>query len=720
MSRQKILDARTCLSLDLSGMRLIEASAGTGKTYTIANLYLRQVLVGRVPSEILVVSFTNAATDELQQRIHARLYQAQQVFAGGRIPEDEFLDLLLQGHAGTDSDERLLQVGRLQQALRSMDEAMISTIHGFCHAALQDHALLSNRQFESELARDDDEYWNRALKDWWRETTYPLGQREWELFSQAVPKLSVLTSWLQKLRQHPRDRVIPAIDEPLARLLQENRSADADDESFEYQLNRLRVRALCEAHDYSRKRVEAAKQKRAEISYQDQLDLLFSALQQAGGARLAKRLRERFPVAMIDEFQDTDSLQFEIFQSLYRGQAETSLTLIGDPKQAIYGFRGGDIFSYIEARDDPGLEIYALQENWRSTPELVDAINYLFSRRQAPFIFDRAIAFLPAKAAPAGKATPLTIADKPAAALTVWQLPLKDNGKPLGVADVSKLINLAVVGEIARLLDTRHAARVDGRALHSGDIAVLVRTNDEGEAIRASLAEAGIDSVSIGRDSVFASDEASGLFDLLDAIAQPGDEMRLRRARACNLFNLDYRELDAEISDDSRWQAWIDDIRDLHGVWVNSGFISLFQQMLETLDLGNRLAHRQNAERRLTNLSQLAELLQRQSRATPGSGPLMSWMRQRMEADSDEETELRLESDAELVKIVTIHKSKGLEYPLVFLPFLWHCRPVSPKNLPLRFHDRDNLAHLDLGSSDIAGHLPTADKERLAEDLRLL
>ena len=179
MSRQKILDARTCLNLDLSGMRLIEASAGTGKTYTIANLYLRQVLVGRAPSEILVVSFTNAATDELQQRIHARLYQAQQVFASGRSPEDEFLDLLLQDHAGADSDERLLQVGRLQQALRSMDEAMISTIHGFCHAALQDHALLSNRQFESELARDDDEYWNHALKDWWRETTYPLGQREW-------------------------------------------------------------------------------------------------------------------------------------------------------------------------------------------------------------------------------------------------------------------------------------------------------------------------------------------------------------------------------------------------------------------------------------------------------------------------------------------------------------------------------------------------------------
>ncbi|MGD2170604.1 MAG: UvrD-helicase domain-containing protein [Gammaproteobacteria bacterium] len=720
MTRQPTLDARTSLAMDLSGMRLIEASAGTGKTYTIANLYLRQVLAGRAPSEILVVSFTNAATDELQQRIHARLYQAQRAFAGGQRLDDEFLELLSQAHDGADAEERLRQTGCLQRALRSMDEAMISTIHGFCHAALQDHALLSNRQFESELTGDDDEYWNQALKDWWRETTYPLGEPEWALFSQAVPKLSTLIKWQTRLRQHPHDRVIPAIDEPLARLLQENRLAEPGAENFDYLLNGLRARALGEAHDYSRKRVEAAKYRRAELSYQDQLELLLSALRQPGGARLAKRLRERFPVAMIDEFQDTDSLQLEIFQVLYRGQAETSLTLIGDPKQAIYGFRGGDIFSYIEARDEPGLEIYALQENWRSTPEVVDAINFLFSRRPAPFIYDRAISFLPAKAAPAGKATPLTIDAEPAAALTVWQLPLRENGKTMGVGEITAMINRAVVGEIARLLDARNAVRVDDRPLHSGDIAVLVRTNDEGEAIRACLADAGIDSVSIGRDSVFASDEANGLFDLLDAVAQPGDEIRLRRARACKLFNLDYRELEAAIGDDSRWQAWIDDIRALHDAWVNFGFISMFQQLLVTLDPGNRLARREDAERRLTNLSQLAELLQRQSRTTPGIGSLMGWMRQRMEGDSDEETELRLESDAELVKIVTIHKSKGLEYPVVFLPFMWRCRPVSLKDLPLRFHDHDNRAHLDLGSGDIDAHLPIADKERLAEDLRLL
>lgn len=720
MKGHRILDARTSLDMSLSGMRLIEASAGTGKTYTIANLYLRHVLAGREPAEILVVSFTRAATEELQQRIHARLYQAQQMLASGQSPDDEFLGLLLEQHLALDSNQQRRCEALLQHALRGMDEAMISTIHGFCHAALQDHALLSNRQFESETIGSDDDYWERAIKDWWRRTTYPLGDREWTLFSEALPGLSELVKWQRQLRIHPRDRVIPASETPLSQLLRDHCSLDSGDENYDMLINEIRARALGEAHEYAHARTAAAKLERAELSYQDQLELFLAALRQANGPQLAKRLRGRFPVAMIDEFQDTDSLQFEIFQLLYDGQPETSLTLIGDPKQAIYGFRGGDIFSYIEARDNPGLEIIALQTNWRSTPGLVDAVNYLFMRRPAPFIYDNAISFLPAKAAAAGKAMPLTIGNKPAAALTIWQLPLKDNGKTLSMGDARILINRAVVAEISRLLDPRRAARVGERDLHSGDIAVLVRTNDEGESIRASLAEAGIDSVSIGRASVFDSDEARGLLELLDAIAQPGDDARMRRARASNLFNFDYRELDAEISDDSRWQNWIDDIRRLHGVWVDFGFIAMFQQMLVALDLGNRLARRRGAERRLTNLSQLAELLQRQSRSTPGIGALMSWMRQRMEEDSDEETELRLESDADLVKIVTIHKSKGLEYPVVILPFPWHCRPVLPGDLPLRFHDENHRAHLDLGSEAFARHLTTADKERLAENLRLL
>jgi exodeoxyribonuclease V beta subunit len=720
MSETRILDARLCLELDLTGARLIEASAGTGKTYTIANLYLRQILEGRSPGEVLVVSFTNAATDELGQRIQARLYQALQSFESREPGDDEFLALLLEQQLALDSERQQHRRHLLQQALRGMDEAMISTIHGFCHSALQDHALLSNRQFESEVIESDLAYWNRALKDWWRVTNYALGRHELELMTGALGGLDAFMKLVQEVRRHPDDRIVPEASMPLAELLRGAGTAEPGDEDYGTLLNQLRACSLREALDFAQPRVAEAKLAHAELSYQDQLDELLAALRSSAGKLLAQRLRKRFPVAMIDEFQDTDDAQFEIFRRLYFDQAGTSLTLIGDPKQAIYGFRGGDIFSYIGAREDPGLEIYALNTNWRSTAELIEAVNYLFTRRGEPFVYDRAIAYQPVEAAPRGTATPLTLDGRVAAPLAVWQLPLADNGKTIGISEMKARINRAMVAEITRLLDARHAVSVDGRPLHGGDIAVLVRTNEEGATIRANLADAGIGSVSIGREGVFSSDEARGLAELLDAVAQPGDDTRLRRARACSLFGLDYQSLYAEIGDDTRWQAWVDALRGLHDAWIENGFIAMFRQLLERLNLAVSMARSPNAERRLTNLSQLAEILQRQSRSTPGIEALLGWMRQQMDGETNEESELRLESDADLVKIVTIHKSKGLEYPLVFLPFMWHCRATTRAKIPLRFHDAENRGVIDLGSAQIDRYLPSAEKERLAEDLRLL
>ena len=256
--------------------------------------------------------------------------------------------------------------------------------------------------------------------------------------------------------------------------------------------------------------------------------------------------------------------------------------------------------------------------------------------------------------------------------------------------------------------------------MQSGDVAILVRTHDEGEEIRFALTRVGIRSISIGNTDVFESEEAGGLFDLISAIAWPGDESWLRRARASSLFGLDYLALAAEIDDDARWQAWIDAIRALHQAWVEHGFIAMFQQLLETLDIAGSLAPRVNAERSLTNLLQLGELLQRQSRVMPGMDALTGWMREQMAGEAGEEAELRLDSEAGLVKIVTIHKSKGLEYPVVFMPYAWRCRTVK-RNAPLlRFHDHDYRACADLGSEDREQHYLLAEKERLAEDLRLL
>jgi exodeoxyribonuclease V beta subunit len=720
VNRATILDARRSLDLDLSGVSLIEASAGTGKTYTIANLYLRHILAGRQASEILVVSFTNAATDELHQRIHARLYQALKSLQSRETCGDEFLDLLVQRHQALDPEQQLQQERLIQYALRSMDEAMISTIHGFCHAALQDHALLSNRIFESEIISNDDDYWESALKDWWRRNTYPLNSRTWDLLNQAVPGLQKLLQWHRQLRQHRHDRLVPEIAPGLAQLLEDFSDIDTEDERFQSVIRKLKARALDEAHRYASKRVAELKQSQGRLGYQDQLDLLLSALRHKSGAHLAQRLRARFPVAMIDEFQDTDNVQFDIFRMLYFEQPDISLTLIGDPKQAIYSFRGGDIFTYIAARSIPGIGIHALQTNWRSQSGLVNAVNAIFTRRAQAFVYSDAIEFTPAQAAAINDSAKLSFKRQNAKSMTLWQLPLQPNGKTQTMAITRQQVNQAVVAEIVALLDPGNEASIEGRPLQSGDIAILVRENAEGEELRACLSAAGIGSVSIGHDKVFASDEAQGLYLLLEGIAHPLDSRCQRRARACSLFNLDYLALATDIDDDDCWQHWVDRLQSLHRCWINSGFIAMFQQMFELLDLGTALAQQQQAERRLTNLAQLGELLQQQSRFSPGIDALMSWLRLQMTGESAEEAELRLESDAELVKIVTVHKSKGLEYPVVFVPFLWRCKLISKKAALLRFHDDENRAYIDLGSDDFEQHAYLAEKERLAEDLRLL
>ena len=604
-----VLDAAASLTLDLDGVSLIEASAGTGKTHAIANLYLRQILQGHSPAEILVVSFTNAATEELLQRIQRRLSLAANALQGA-LPEDEFLSLLVAQQQSLDAEQQALCLRRLQQALHSMDEAMISTIHGFCFSALQDHALLSQQAFDSEILSDDTDLWEAALKDWWRQNAYPLSAAAWSVFARAVPNLNRLLNWHNRLRKHPGDRILPQPRASLAEMLQAY--ADNDDEASQADLAQITAAVLCESRQISTQAVARQKQERGCLAYQDLLDRLLAALQGPAGEQLAAALRAAYPVAMIDEFQDTDPVQFEIFRRLYFTRQDTSLTLIGDPKQAIYGFRGGDIFTYIRARSEPGLKIYALQTNWRSEPALIDAVNAVFDKRAEPFIYDRAIGFHPALPAPREHNESLSGGQRDMVPMTIWKLPLRDNGKTFGMAEMQDKLVDAVVSEIAKLLDPNSDSRIGERALQSGDIAVLVRERNEGNALRNALAAVGIRAVTIGREQVFHSDEAQGLYDLLTGIAHPRDGQSLRRARASNLFALDYSALAKDLDDDSLWQTWVDHMQSLHETWLATGFIAMYQQMLQQLGLGLSLAEQAFAERRLTNLSHLAELLQRE------------------------------------------------------------------------------------------------------------
>jgi exodeoxyribonuclease V beta subunit len=265
--------------------------------------------------------------------------------------------------------------------------------------------------------------------------------------------------------------------------------------------------------------------------------------------------------------------------------------------------------------------------------------------------------------------------------MTIWQLPRDEQGGNFSRTQIRELINRAVVAEVAALLasSTGQTATVDGRAVQSGDIAILVRQASEGHALSRELHRNGIRTVTIGRDSVFESDEAGGLFDLLLAVSQCQDSNLAARSLSSSLLCLDYLQIAAIVDSDSAWQDWIEKLSTLQQLWERQGFIAMFQSLLHEFDITRHLTQQDDSERRITNLLHLAELLQQQSAATAGMSPLISWFREQTQATSSEAAELRLEDDEELVKIVTIHKAKGLQYPVVFVPFLWSCRQVDRK-----------------------------------------
>ena len=808
-----MLDPPAVLAFPLTGMQLIEASAGTGKTYTIANLYLRHIVEGRDVSEVLVVTFTVAATDELRGRIRARLFETLALLEHETDTKDSFLAALVTRLRDQGGAEQTIK--RLRFAVRAMDEAAIYTIHGFCQRVLSEFAFNSGQQFQLEVLADDGDLWRRAIQDWWRRTGYLLNPVQARLFHDSLGDFDAFEALVTPLLGVQHKRLLPEVEpwdgllarwKPLAvelevlavrwrqngaslqQLLRESKglsrartspyqpnridqalaliddyfaqaSREPPPDAFEvlttqclqrYGLKKadpaladefflhcdgvwktfcmlkrdLRTAALTEAAAFAREQVRQAKFTAQVLSYDDLLAEMYGALRGGNGAALADEVRVRFPVAMIDEFQDTDPVQYGIFRELYRDRPDCGLIMIGDPKQAIYSFRGGDIFTYMQAREDVGdVNIYTLGVNWRSTPQVLNAVNAVFEQRAVnAFVYGETIPYLALRAA-----------DKPhrhldrsgerQAALQLWLLPegrnAKDEPKPLPKEEARALIHAAVAREIARLVaeGTDGTARLGARALQPRDIAVLVRTSLEAAALRQVLAKHGVNAVSVGRDGVFATPEAAALEVLLLAVLDPRERELARLALTSALFDLDYAQIERIIQSEAQWIAWLDQLLLLHQVWQRKGFMSMFQQLLRRLGVAGALGRDEQAERRLTNLLHLGELLQQASKAHPGMDALLGWYREQRNRGATEEAELRLESDEALVQIVTIHASKGLEYPVVFVPYLWNCKPRAQNGL-LAFH-RGKEACLDAGSDAIEGHLLLAEQERLAEDVRV-
>ena len=465
---------------------------------------------------------------------------------------------------------------------------------------------------------------------------------------------------------------------------------------YDQWLRWARGEALAEVRQSVRRRVRTDR-----ILAWDDLPIeLDHALGNANGERLAARIRRELPCALIDEYQDTDPVQARIFSRIYAGPVQSSqaaatfapenegapargertrpgpFIVVGDPKQSIYRFRGADVFAYLAARRSATGRLQ-LDRNWRSVPPLVEAVNALFSGTD-PFV--TAGIEYHAVAAAGDPPGPLRLASRDTPApLEFRLLPRAHDGKALAKKDVLPVVAGAAADEIARLLAhaERGEAMVEDRQLAGADLAVLVRTREQGRLMAGALRERGVRSIEIDDGSVFHTREAEQLERLLWALADPGRELRVRGALAGDLFGLDAQALHALGDDEQAWSAWAQRREDWRVHWESRGIGSVLLRLLEGEGGATHLLRHSDGARRLTNYRHLAELLQAaETRGRLATSELAAWLnRRRAEPDSrDEEAKLRIESDERLVRILTVHGSKGLEFPLVFYPFTWDAR----------------------------------------------
>lgn len=704
----------------LDGIALIEASAGTGKTWNICGLYLRQLLERDLPvSSLLVVTFTRAATAELSARILGRIRAALRALEGGEAGNDFFTESLLASADSKGIDKEEI-TRRLRGALVSFDEAAIFTIHGFCQRALADASFSAGLSSAFEVSEDDAEQRLDVARDFWRREVSGVEPALADYLLKSRDSPESWAKWLGQAQSHPLAETRwdeGTVDEENGSLLLPNLSE-------EEKLERARRKLLRGFIEGAGARLRSRKQSERRISYDDLLWNAFDAL--SSRPWLAAALRARYPVALIDEFQDTDPLQLAIFQGIYAsGNRHGNLFLVGDPKQAIYSFRGADLQAYLGARSLAGA-YYTLGANYRSTPELVAACNRLFSENPRVFM-EEGLDFRSVKASapaqiledkthsPSGKEAPLRL----------WRIPEDGGGGRLFRKEAIGRAVAASAAEITRLLAAGKQGEItiSGRPLAPADLAVLVRSHREGRMMRAALADRGVGSVELSHKSVFESFEAEELEQVLAAIAEPAHEGQCRRALATVLMGWDSVALANLIEDDGESIRQSERFRDWNEDWQRHGFAFMLWRWMNDTQAASRLLALEDGERRLTNLLHLAELLQREPGNDSPGALLRTLASRRAESAGGEDVLLRLESDRNLVQIVTVHHAKGLQYGIVFCPFLFDAHPPKGQTGPVRtWHDKEGGLVMDWRK---ASDKDQAIKERLAferdaETLRLI
>ena len=839
--------ALNAISLPLNQVNLIEASAGTGKTYTIGSIYLRLLLQAGENcfsrplnvEEILVVTFTEMATEDLKRKIRERLTVAISIFSEYYEKQDkaiftgehQFLAELLPYLKDIPTALR-----RLKLAEQNLDLASIYTIHGFCRRMLMQHAFNSGVHFNLKLLKDQSDLLKQFANEFWREHFYSQPFEIANFISKELGSpddvLSILESDLSKdvsvatdnqqslslsidefLQKSVGERLkavedlkafwLKNVDEIYSIIMEEITKDYPEDQSkslnrkiyqkgrlktwtkqinewannpLDYEINKtLRdyflqssieqnyekqteelnnkkaamplyapifaeleeyVQILVKQHQSSdllkkiilyhyrqgiQKKLLEYKANHPEKSFDDLLRLLKEALHGEGGEQLAELIRFQYPFAMIDEFQDTDALQYQIFSKIYHNETASGnvgFMMIGDPKQAIYRFRGADIFTYLKAADEAS-ERFNLGTNYRSSQPLVEGVNRLFDFKNAPFIYKN-IKFLNVGAAKKNLVFQLNNQPEPA-----FRFYINDKDKSTQ-QDYAKACAISIQQWLKSAAENPvvfpNESNAENQTLRAENIAVLVRGYTEAELVKKELQALGIASVYLSdRGNVFESNTAKELVLILQACLSV-TERPILNAIATALFGLNAAEIHQIHHDEIQWQRWAEKFAEYQQIWQRQGVLPMLHHLLLAENITEKLLSRPDGERKLTDLLHLAEILQQAAALNESEAALLRWFEKQIQDESRQEAQIRLESERQLVKIVTIYKSKGLEYDLVWLPFLGNeakdpTKSGKQKKLFNLYYDSDEEKTLwDMQDQ----HLDELTQEVFAEELRLL
>ena len=841
MSRKST--ALNAISLPLNQVNLIEASAGTGKTYTIGSIYLRLLLQAGENcfsrplnvEEILVVTFTEMATEDLKRKIRERLTAAISVFSEYYEKQDkaiftgehQFLAELLPYLEDIPTALR-----RLKLAEQNLDLASIYTIHGFCRRMLMQHAFNSGVHFNLKLLKDQSDLLKQFANEFWREHFYSQPFEIANFISKELGSpddvLSILESdlnkdvsvatdnqqslslsideflqksvgerlkavealkvfWLKNVdkissiimeeitKDYPKDQLTSLsrrsyqkerlktwieqinewannpLDYEIHEILRKYFLQSSIEQKYEKPTEKTKnkkaaipfyapifaeLEELVEKHQPSdllkkiilyhyrqgiQKKLLEYKANHPEKSFDDLLRLLKEALHGEGGEQLAELIRFQYPFAIIDEFQDTDALQYQIFSKIYHNETASGnvgFMMIGDPKQAIYRFRGADIFTYLKAADEAN-EHFNLGTNYRSSQPLVEGVNRLFDFKNAPFIYKN-IEFLNVGAAKKNLVFQLNNQPEPA-----FRFYINDKDESTQ-QDYAKACATSIQQWLKSAAENPvvfpNESKAENQTLRAENIAVLVRGYTEADLVKKELQALGIASVYLSdRGNVFESNTAKELALILQACLSV-TERPILNAIATALFGLNAAEIHQIHHDEIQWQRWAEKFAEYQQIWQRQGVLPMLHHLLLAENITEKLLSRPDGERKLTDLLHLAEILQQAAALNESEAALLRWFEKQIQDEGRQEAQIRLESERQLVKIVTIHKSKGLEYDLVWLPFLGNeakdpTKSGKQKKLFNLYYDSDEEKTLwDMQDQ----HLDELTEEVFAEELRLL